>query len=78
MSSYVQIRYGSNQTLICNTDCICINLLQYIRENCTSLSVEVELDLVDSFGSTKNLRKLDLHVVFVVPRTTTLADFGTF
>ncbi|XP_063728193.1 uncharacterized protein LOC134855586 [Symsagittifera roscoffensis] len=57
MSSYVQIRYGSNQTLICNTDCICINLLQYIRENCTSLRVEEELDLVDSFGSTQNLKK---------------------
>ena len=55
MGSFIEIVYGNNERMFCNTDCASVNLLQFIRDKC-NVGFH-DLDLADTNGVIKSLRK---------------------
>ena len=45
----IRVVYGDNQTLLCNADCLAVNLVGYVRKQTGNL--ECEVDLADETGN---------------------------
>ncbi|XP_078671874.1 uncharacterized protein LOC144911617 [Branchiostoma floridae x Branchiostoma belcheri] len=69
---YVEVKYGSNECILVNTNCVVINLLGSIKQRCGLPDPDLLLDLTDETGL---IKELDIHPrenagKFLAPKTT--------
>ena len=55
----IHLLYGDNETLLCNTQCATVNLLNYIRRE-TRLDETVHIDLANETGIPWSCMQLDI------------------
>lgn len=58
---YIIVKYGNNESLLCNPSCAVVNLLASIKRRAGFANSKTLLDLSDETGMSKILLKCQYH-----------------
>lgn len=82
---FILVKYGNNETLLCNPSCAVVNLLKSIKKRAGYGNSEIIVDVADETGLVKELdahkfdhanKHLTSHATYVLVRKELLLDNG--